>query len=46
MADDIVKADILEAYLFDRLLEFGVVENLKSVSVDKQHCVSFYLCVA
>ncbi len=46
MADYVIEPDILEADLFNRLLEVSIVEHLQGVPVDEQHCVSFDLRVA
>ena len=46
MRDYVVKADILETDLLDRLLEVTIVQDLKSVAIDKEHRVALYLSVA
>ena len=43
MADHIVEPHILEAYLFYTPLEVLVVKDLESVSINKQHSLSFNL---
>lgn len=45
MADDVVKPDVLKAYLLYCLLEFDVIKYLKCVAIDKEHGISFNLSV-
>ena len=46
MTDYVIEPYILEAYLFNRLLELDVVEDLECVAVDKEHRISLDLCVS
>lgn len=43
---NVVKAHILETYLFHALLELGVVQHFQSVSIDEEQIVAFDLSVA
>lgn len=44
--DDQVKADIVEVHLLDLVIELGPLQHLKCVTIDVEHFIGLYLCVA
>jgi hypothetical protein len=46
VADDVVEADILEAYLLHSLLEVRIVQDFQGVPINEKHRIAFDFGVA